>query len=84
MQLMVAIKTIVRSGIRTHAHRSGLRPERSALDRSAILTTGYELKSIAIPSSILLRSTCYAKQLVGVPTQCLSDQLNKSFLHNLI
>ena len=29
----------VRSGIRTHAHRSGLRPERSALDRSAILTT---------------------------------------------
>ena len=36
---MVTIKTIVRSGIRTHAHRSGLRPERSALDRSAILTT---------------------------------------------
>ena len=31
-------KTLVRSGIRTHAHRSGLRPERSALDRSAILT----------------------------------------------
>ena len=25
-------------GIRTHAHRSGLRPERSALDLSAILT----------------------------------------------
>jgi hypothetical protein len=34
-----ATKTfIVRSGIRTHAHRSGLRPERSALDLSAILT----------------------------------------------
>ena len=32
------VKTYVRSGIRTHAHRSGLRPERSALDRSAILT----------------------------------------------
>ena len=32
-------KNIVRSGIRTHAHRSGLRPERSALDHSAILTT---------------------------------------------
>ena len=31
-------KRLVRSGIRTHAHRSGLRPERSALDRSAILT----------------------------------------------
>ena len=29
----------VRSGIRTHAHRSGLRPERSALDHSAILTS---------------------------------------------
>ena len=32
-------KFSVRSGIRTHAHRSGLRPERSALDLSAILTT---------------------------------------------
>ena len=31
-------KYFVRSGIRTHAHRSGLRPERSALDHSAILT----------------------------------------------
>ena len=31
-------KVFVRSGIRTHAHRSGLRPERSALDLSAILT----------------------------------------------
>ena len=29
---------IVRSGIRTHAYKSRLRPERSALDRSAILT----------------------------------------------
>ena len=28
----------VRSGIRTHALKWGLRPERSALDRSAILT----------------------------------------------
>ena len=28
----------VRSGIRTHAGRTRLRPERSALDRSAILT----------------------------------------------
>ena len=34
-----ARKVYVRSGIRTHAHRSGLRPERSALDHSAILTT---------------------------------------------
>ena len=33
-------KTLVRSGIRTHAWRTRLRPERSALDRSAILTAG--------------------------------------------
>ena len=32
-------KNIVRSGIRTHAWRTRLRPERSALDRSAILTS---------------------------------------------
>ena len=31
-------KVTVRSGIRTHAYKSRLRPERSALDRSAILT----------------------------------------------
>ena len=31
-------KTFVRSGIRTHAPRKRLRPERSALDHSAILT----------------------------------------------
>ena len=31
-------KASVRSGIRTHAWRTRLRPERSALDRSAILT----------------------------------------------
>ena len=31
-------KRFVRSGIRTHAWRTRLRPERSALDRSAILT----------------------------------------------
>ena len=31
-------KKTVRSGIRTHAYNSRLRPERSALDRSAILT----------------------------------------------
>ncbi|GFY78351.1 hypothetical protein TNIN_168191 [Trichonephila inaurata madagascariensis] len=30
-------KYLVRSGIRTHAHARGLRPERSTLDRSAIL-----------------------------------------------
>ena len=30
--------SIVRSGIRTHAYESRLRPERSALDHSAILT----------------------------------------------
>ena len=38
-------KRLVRSGIRTHAHRSGLRPERSALDLSAILTMSLRLLS---------------------------------------
>ena len=37
-------KITVRSGIRTHAQRTGLRPERSALDRSAILTVPYRKK----------------------------------------
>ena len=38
-------------------------------------TSLQELKRIAIPSSILLCSTCYAKQLVGIPTQCLSEYI---------
>ena len=38
MFLLPKGKCAVRSGIRTHAHKSRLRPERSALDRSAILT----------------------------------------------
>ena len=33
-------KLIARSGIRTHDHRSGLRPERSGLDHSAVMTVG--------------------------------------------
>ena len=38
-------RNIVRSGIRTHAWRTRLRPERSALDSSAIVTcTEVELK----------------------------------------
>ena len=36
--VIIIAKDIVRSGIRTHAGRTRLRPERSALDRSAILT----------------------------------------------
>ena len=36
-------KKNVRSGIRTHAYKCRLRPERSALDRSAILTSDYHL-----------------------------------------
>lgn len=38
MHLKEIICDSVRSGIRTHAYMSRLRPERSALDRSAILT----------------------------------------------
>ena len=37
-RLQLSKRISVRSGIRTHAHISGLRPERSALDHSAILT----------------------------------------------
>ena len=40
-------KKFVRSGIRTHAHRSGLRPERSALDHSAILTNADKIFHIS-------------------------------------
>ena len=36
--ILTKSKCAVRSGIRTHAYKSRLRPERSALDRSAILT----------------------------------------------
>ena len=45
-------KVYVRSGIRTHAYKSRLRPERSALDRSAILTA----RSL-LPTSMYLFST---------------------------
>ena len=38
----------VRSGIRTHAYKSRLRPERSALDRSAILTSVISLSYFLI------------------------------------
>ena len=41
-----ARKLFVRSGIRTHAYRCRLRPERSALDHSAILTIGSSVLSI--------------------------------------
>ena len=35
--MLAKSRWVVRSGIRTHAYKSRLRPERSALDRSAIL-----------------------------------------------
>ena len=46
------MKISVRSGIRTHAHRSGLRPERSALDLSAILTMSQTLSIALMKRSI--------------------------------
>ena len=52
-------KIYVRSGIRTHAHRSGLRPERSALDLSAILTMYFSFrkyKPYYVPPSFQLGS----------------------------
>ena len=47
----------VRSGIRTHAHRSGLRPERSALDHSAILTLCCTA-GLQSTMAVLLKSYC--------------------------
>ena len=47
-------RKFVRSGIRTHAYRSRLRPERSALDHSAILTPMNE--SDPVVSGITWRS----------------------------
>ena len=52
-------KVVVRSGIRTHAHRSGLRPERSALDRSAILTCQYLQRKVGLK----LLATIHFKEL---------------------
>ncbi len=52
------MKKFVRSGIRTHAYRCRLRPERSALDHSAILT-------IARRGSWRMSST--ATDLSGIP-----------------
>ena len=50
---------VVRSGIRTHAHRSGLRPERSALDLSAILTemTNFS-SSVRLMTSQMWKDVC--------------------------
>ena len=50
---------LVRSGIRTHAHRRGLRPERSALDRSAILTCQYQQRKVGLK----LLATIHFKEL---------------------
>ena len=52
------MKKFVRSGIRTHAYRCRLRPERSALDHSAILTIA-KRGSCRMPSS--------ATDLSGIP-----------------
>ena len=38
LPIIYFLKYLVRSGIRTHAYSCRLRPERSALDHSAILT----------------------------------------------
>ena len=48
----------VRSGIRTHAYKSRLRPERSALDRSAILTC-YLLQKLILYKEQLSNEEAY-------------------------
>ena len=67
------IKKIVRSGIRTHAYKSRLRPERSALDHSAILTyistahkdehlcRGREMETLIHPTLYTLYDVLYPK-----------------------
>ena len=49
---------LVRRGIRTLAHRSGLRPERSALDRSAILI--YDGQNVIIDTILI---SCKLRQI---------------------
>ena len=52
--MLAKSRWVVRSGIRTHAYKSRLRPERSALDRSAILTCTWSLaKSLVRKESYL-------------------------------
>ena len=52
--MLAKSRWVVRSGIRTHAYKSRLRPERSALDRSAILTcTWSKAKSLVRKGSDL-------------------------------
>ena len=59
---IILTKKGVRSGIRTHAYKSRLRPERSALDRSVIMTYTWlwskslvteELKTLANENTLL-------------------------------
>ena len=54
--LFLIQKVVVRREIRTPAHRSGLRPERSALDHSAILTS---LHYIVLNKWKIIRRACY-------------------------
>ena len=54
--------TFVRSGIRTHAGKTRLRPERSALDRSAILTRHVRFAYIDNWNGSLSFAACF-KQL---------------------
>ena len=69
-------KNIVRSGIRTHAHRSGLRPERSALDRSAILTT--YLCKLKIDTRLATCSFSKAVVLMKLKDNFTMDKKNRS------
>jgi hypothetical protein len=60
----------VRSGIRTHAHRSGLRPERSALDLSAILTLQLPWANRFwqhLPSFVISRVSWYSEGSLSSP-----------------
>ena len=57
--LLFGRKRFVRSGIRTHAWRTRLRPERSALDRSAILTCYPHLHVVDLPANCAISHPLY-------------------------
>ena len=83
MEIYWKIKGFVRSGIRTHAHRSGLRPERSALDLSAILTRhiGYarkKKKSYASSGNRTRAARVAGEHSTTEPTMPLLELLQKT------
>jgi hypothetical protein len=60
-------KEFVSCEIRTHAHRSGLRPERSALDHSAKLTVVYRCRQ---PQATSYANTLFPPKVLSAANVC--------------